>query len=92
MIGLEIDAAPERDVEILEGDGEPVRALERLQPGGVRGGRRIEPDAREIGLEVDGDLRWLARYFVQGPISFALTLAVIFMLPSPLRTMCDVAA
>lgn len=81
MIGVEIDAATQRNIEILEGDRQPVGALERCQPRGVAGGRRIEADAGEIGREVQE----------QAPMSFEETLAVMFIAPAPVITMCAVA-
>ena len=81
MIRVEIDAAAERDVEIFERDREAVRALKIFEPRGVGGGRYIEADAGEIGREVQE----------QAPISLEDTLAVMFMEPALVITMCAVA-
>ena len=81
MIGIEIDAAAERDVEILERDREPMRALEAGQTLGIGGGARVEPDAREIGVDL----------YLQAPISLLETFAVMFMPPLSPSTMCETA-
>ena len=48
-VALEADAAPERDVEILEGNSEPVRALQPDERGQVGLDRAFEADPSQIG-------------------------------------------
>jgi len=53
MIGIEADAASQPHIEILERNGEPMRALHHRQPVDIGRRRQSEPKTREIGVEVE---------------------------------------
>jgi hypothetical protein len=52
-VDVEPDAPAEEDVEVLEGDGEGVGAMQPAQPLRRRRGRRIEADPSQVGVEVE---------------------------------------
>jgi hypothetical protein len=60
---IEIDAAPEQDVEVLERDARHVRARERVQGLQRRRARTGVADAREVRVEIRGERLGAHRLF-----------------------------